>query len=510
MSSYKQRVPDKHKLFGALSQLNTKLGDKAVHWFMEGWDGSDVLSTNTKLAPRDNDHIVWRSKHIPNELVELLKKESINKVYIVGGKASVSVQIACQALMDEGIEVCVIRECIQDDNDERLQATLDHILPVFGSVITLEQLMEVWGGLTSLSKESQQSYTRLISPDDMLLACDCGRRGHGSRFIQLLMERGGWSMYPTQIWYEDFVKGSFNCPLGKKVVDFCDEPEFSKVAMFLNGREYLDEKDKVIEFTGEYMPTTYCIEDGKWVGDEPPTDDCEGAIDAPWFIKESDKNLGGAAIEIVSKPSEIMHHIKNDQRYVVQQHIRKPLLTDDGRKTHLKFYVLLTCEEEGTWSLYTYRGALLCISPTPWSATDLSHDTQITIHRHPERPSETEGWKQHWEKVYEKSKQGTAEIIGRAIASGKLKGRKNKKQFEVFSCDWMPDENGNIWMFEFNMSPAVSQKEFDCPSKRDARREYLMEHDENMLREALAIVIPDDSSKESEALGGEWELAGTF
>ena len=102
MSSYKQRVPDKHKLFGALSQLNTKLGDKAVHWFMEGWAGSDMLSTNAKLAPRGNDHIVWRSKHIPDELVELLKQEEINKVYLVGGKASVSVQIACQVLMDEG------------------------------------------------------------------------------------------------------------------------------------------------------------------------------------------------------------------------------------------------------------------------------------------------------------------------------------------------------------------------------------------------------------------------
>ena len=194
-----KRVPDKHKLFGALSQLNTKLGDKAVHWFMKGWDGSDVLSTNPKIAPRDNDHIVWRSKHIPNELVELLKKESINKVYVVGGKASVSVQIACQVLMDYGIEVCVIRECVQDDNDERLQATLDHILPVFGSVITLEQLMEVWGGLGSLSKESQQSYTRLISPDDMLLACDCVGKG--------------------------MVAGSFNCLLNV-VVGVCILPRY--------------------------------------------------------------------------------------------------------------------------------------------------------------------------------------------------------------------------------------------------------------------------------------------
>ena len=517
-SGYKG-VPLNHKLYGALVKLNAKLSDKAVHWFMDGYDGQSLLCTNDKIAPRESDHIVWRSQHVPYEMVALLKEQSINKVYVVGAKASVSVQIACQVLMDTGIEVCIIKECVADDNAERLQAALDHLLPIFGSVITIPELMEVWGG--SLSSESQHNYTNLLSSDPnetaeegkqkMLLASDCGRRGHGSRYMQLLMERGGWKMYPTQIWYEDLFKGqSYKCPVGKKLVDFCDEPEFSMVSMFLRGRENLDDKENVIAFAGSYMPKSYCIENGNWLGDEePPSDDQAGALDAPWFIKESDKNLGGEAIAIVIKPSEIMQHVQKDQRYVIQQHIRNPLLTDDGRKTHLKFYVLLVCEEDGvTWTMYTYRGALLSISDVPWDPTDLSHDTQVTIHRHPQHPSETEGWKQHWPRVYERAKQGTAQIIESAIKSGKLKGRSNKKQFEVFSCDWMPDVDGNMWMFEFNMSPAVSQQEFDDDSKRDARREYLMKHDENMLREALAIVFPLGSSKKE--TDGEWEIAGNF
>ena len=97
-------------------------------------------------------------------------------------------------------------------------------------------------------------------------------------------------------------------------------------------------------------------------------------------------------------------------------------------------------------------------------------------------------------------------MIEKAITSGKLKGRRNKKQFEVFSVDWMPDNHGNIWMFEFNLSPAVAQREFDDPAKRDVRRDYLMQHDEIMLREALAIAMPWDGGETP----GLWDLAGEF
>ena len=132
----------------------------------------------------------------------------------------------------------------------------------------------------------------------------------------------------------------------------------------------------------------------------------------------------------------------------------------------------------------------------------------MTIHRWPEPPGETKGWKQHWPAFYQKCKNGTAEVIQKAIDSGKLKGRPKKKQFEVFSVDWMSDRAGNIFMLEFNMSPAVSQKEFNDPTSRDSRREYLMKHDELMLREALAIVMPWDGGKEEAP--GQWDFAGTF
>jgi nicotinamidase-related amidase len=518
-----QGVSEGHKLYGAFRKLNQTMGDQAVHWFLEGWPDSEILSTNHKVAPKSQDTIVWRSQHIPHELIDTLEEKGIQKVYVVGAKASGSVQITCQLAMDQGMEVCVVQECVQDDDQDKLQAMMTLIMPIFANVISMQEFMENVGGLESFSEESQQAWIQQLllrkdtmstiqkGTNPMFLASDCGRPGHGSRFIQLLQDRGNWQIYPTQIWYEDFVKGEFHCPLAKKVVDFCDEPEFSKISMYLSGREYLDEKDKVIEIAGHFMPKTYCMENGKWLnGNAPPTDEKEGATSAPWFIKEADKNLGGASITIVQKPSKILSNVNRDQRYVIQQHIRDPLLTDDGRKTHLKFYVFLICDEDGiTWTLYTYKGALLSISPKPWCPTDLSHDTQVTIHRHPHPPEETDGWKQHWTTIYQKCKEGTAQVIEKAIRTGKLKGRSKKKQFEVFSVDWMPDQHYNIWMFEFNMSPAVAQQEFDDPSNRDWRRDYLMQHDEAMLREALAIVMPMEDGGEHVDMG-QWDFAGKF
>mmetsp|Transcript_35002 Transcript_35002/g.74668 ORF Transcript_35002/g.74668 Transcript_35002/m.74668 type:complete len:576 (-) Transcript_35002:190-1917(-) len=508
-------MPRGHKLYGALAKLNEKLGDRAVHWFMEGWAGSEILSSDPGLAPvPDEDEIVWRSSHVPHELADLLGSRSVSRVYVAGAKASGAVQIACQLLMDRGMEVICVRECIQDDDSAKLKATVDYLLPTYGTVLSLKEFMENVG-LDTFSRDAKQILVNMQSDSTgrghkMFLASDCGRRGHGSRYIELLQQRGNWKTYPTQVWYEDFVKGEFHCPLLRKVVDFCDEPEFSKIAMFLRGRENLDEKDKVIDIAGRFMPKTYRIENGAWIEDEPPpADDAPGALAAPWFVKESDKNLGGAAIAIVSKPSDIMRHVDKNQRYVIQQHISDPLLTDDGRKTHVKFYVLLICEDDGiTWNLYTYKGSLLSISPNTWSPADLTHETQVTIHRWPEQPDQTEGWKQHWPTMYEKCKRGTAEVIQKAIKGAKLKGRPGKKQFEVFSVDWMADRSFDIFMLEFNMSPAVSQKEFDDPSSRDSRREYLMKHDELMLKEALAIAMPWDAG--AEEAPGQWDFAGTF
>ena len=51
---------------------------------------------------------------------------------------------------------------------------------------------------------------------------------------------------------------------------------------------------------------------------------------------------------------------------------------DDGRKCHIKFYILLICAEDGVcWDLYTYKSAFLSISPNKWSP-DVS--AQATCH----------------------------------------------------------------------------------------------------------------------------------
>lgn len=501
-----ENVSNNHKLYGGLKRLNEKLGDDKVHWFMEGYTGSNFLksaATNDEFTRE-----VWRSTHVPHELLSLVQHESIDKVYLVGAKASGSVQITMQVLVDKGIDVTAIKECIDDSDPKMLDMTLQYILPIYGSVISLREFVEEIGeGMEILSDASQEILAGLNGVDcDTLLASDCKRKGHGSRFIEFLLKRGGWKTYPTQIWYEDFLKGEFYCPLFKKVVDFCDEPEFSKVSMYLSGREYLDEKDKVVEIAGRFMPRTYCIKNGSVINGTLPSDTEAGSSDLPWFVKEADKNLGGTAISILAKPSEIMGVVDRKQRYVVQQHIRNPLLTDQGHKAHLKFYVLLIGDSDGlSWILYTYLGALLSISPRTWSPRDLTHDTQITIHRHPEHPSEIGGWKQHWNGIYEKCKSATAEIVKNAIRQGKLKGR-SKKQFEVFSIDWMPDTSGDIWMFEFNMSPAVAQHAFDEESTRDDRRNYLMNHDEVMLRDALSIVFPEDGKCNP----GLWDFVDEF
>ena len=112
----------------------------------------------------------------------------------------------------------------------------------------------------------------------------------------------------------------------------------------------------------------------------------------PWFIKEADKNWG-RSVQCCQRPSEIIGLADPGCRFVVQQHVPDPLLTTDGHKIHLKFYILLVCAEDGThWQLHTYKESYPSISPTRWSPEDISAETQVTIIRHPERTSETGCW----------------------------------------------------------------------------------------------------------------------
>jgi len=213
------------------------------------------------------------------------------------------------------------------------------------------------------------------------------------------------------------------------------------------------------------------------------------SLNMPWFVKEADRNWG-TAVEVVRKASLCMDLAKPESTYVVQEHIRNPLLTDDGHKCHIKFYVLLVCLEDArTWRLHTFKDGYLSISPNPWSPWDLSKETQVTIIR----SERVKGWR-HWPSVYPRCKAGVQQVVKKGVERGKLEGRPGKRQFEIMSSDFIVDTSGKVWLFEFNMSPVLKDPQ-DSPHN----------HDGDMISAGLDIVIPRAGGDP-----GLWDFAGEF
>eukprot|EP01052_Picozoa_sp_SAG31_P029358 SAG31_NODE_2912_length_4920_cov_3.413192_2_plen_305_part_00 len=283
--------------------------------------------------------------------------DGAQQVAVVGIKAGYAVQAVCQVLCSAGYAVSVARECVQDDNQDRLAAVVQHLLPVYADVVSLADLIDnmigmdlfaelqaaASGSATALMAQPEPGSDISISRADTQFsyAVDCGRGGHASTFVRMLLERPRWRTYPTQLWYQDAQWKHFKCPLGKVVVDFSDEPQFSRTVMYLKGRDWLDDKSKVTQLAGDHMPTTYIVENGQWEGARPP----DMAAAGPWFVKETDKNWG-RCVKCYRTPHDIMENLEPG-RFVVQQHVVEPLLTTDGRKCHLKFYILLICAKDG-------------------------------------------------------------------------------------------------------------------------------------------------------------------
>mmetsp|Transcript_85749 Transcript_85749/g.156223 ORF Transcript_85749/g.156223 Transcript_85749/m.156223 type:complete len:582 (-) Transcript_85749:95-1840(-) len=324
------------------------------------------------------------------------------------------------------------------------------------------------------------------APRKHFYCTNCKVGGHGKRFSEYLLKRPDWRVYPYQKWFEDDKKNEYFCPLGKRLVDFADETHFSRLAMYIKGRVWLEDKTKMWELVPDLMPETYCIVDRTWRDGRVPPQDAE---DLPWFVKEADRNWG-TSVNVCQKASECMDLAKPGATYVVQQHIRDPLCMDDGRKCHIKFYVLLMCLEDGmTWRVYTFEDGYLSISPNKWSPHDISKETQVTIIR----TERVASWR-HWTDVYPKCKAGVAEVVRRSVAQGKLEGRMAKRQFEILSSDFIVDTHGNVWLFEFNMSPVLKDPQ-ESPEV----------HDADMITAALDIVLPWEHGSH-----GKWDLAGEF
>jgi len=318
---------------------------------------------------------------------------------------------------------------------------------------------------------------------------NCKVGGHGQRFCEYLLKRPEWQVYPYQKWFEDEKHNEYHCPLGKRLVDFADESHFSRIVMYIKGRVWLEDKTKMWDLVPDIMPDTFVIVDQKWKDDRAPPMDDSSQPSLPWFVKEADRNWG-TSVHLCQKASQCMQLAQPGATYVVQQHIKDPLLMDDGRKCHIKFYVLLIgLQDAKTWHLYTFKDGYLSISPHRWSPEDMSKDTQVTIIR----SNRIGDWK-HWPAAYPKCQQGVAEVIRRAVAQGKLEGRPGKKQFEILSSDFIVDTRGDVWLFEFNMSPVLKDPQ-DSPQV----------HDADMITAALDIVVPHEGGSP-----GMWDFVEEF
>ena len=505
-SSY-QGVSPHHKIYGGFQRLNAKLGDAHAHWFLEGYPGSEATLFE------EGDAVVWRKQHLPTqELVDEVINNSTEVVHatVVGIKAAYAVQAVAQALCDAGVSVRVVRECVQDDVAERRDAVLEHVLPIYANVISLAELID---SAVGLNQYKYQAHDDTKQKKTVKLYTNCGRGGHATLFLAHLKDN--WQSFPTQAWYDEPLTGKrYYCPLGKRVVDLSDEPQFSRISTFLKGREWLDEKEKVVEVGADYMPKTYRLERGQWIGDEPPQDDTDNL----WFLKETDKN-GGRAVQVFRSAAECIEGAHRDGRYVVQPHVANALLTQDGKKCHFKIYSYLQCSaEEETWDLYTHQEPFLSISSQPWSPTDTSWGTQVTILRdlqlkHGQPCSVWSGWPS----AYESCRQVIAKVVGRAVAQKRLLPRPNQKQFEIFSADFIMDTSGRAWLIEFNFTPSL----FDPLNNQDLTTKGLVEYqrryqefekddariinDHDMIRDALSLAFDEKTTKQT-----RWEALSTF
>mmetsp|Transcript_38691 Transcript_38691/g.58370 ORF Transcript_38691/g.58370 Transcript_38691/m.58370 type:complete len:223 (+) Transcript_38691:98-766(+) len=136
-------VPPRHRIFGGLQRRNAQDGDEKVHWFMEGYEGSEIVPD---LAPVEGEPVVWRSRLRPSEGTgEALRSKGITKVVVAGLKTGQSVLQTVESLADEGLLIYVVRDCVADSSEERHSAVLDHVINQYADVLASEAFREQIG-----------------------------------------------------------------------------------------------------------------------------------------------------------------------------------------------------------------------------------------------------------------------------------------------------------------------------------------------------------------------------
>lgn len=281
----------------------------------------------------------------------------------------------------------------------------------------------------------------------------------------------------------------------------------------------MDDKGKLINVAQEFLPETYVMKSGENI-------DLQSKQSGPWFVKETNKN-GGRAITVCKDSTEAIALANNDnETCVIQRHVDNPSLLNDGRKWHLKVYNLLVCDEEGSsWTLRCHNEPFLCVAEAPWSIDDLSPEAQITIRRTKRVKHDVplEELNADNRLVFQKCTDIVSTVVQRAIESNELQGRPGKKQFEVFSADFIFDSDFKAHLIEFNFSPVLfdplAKQELTTKGLKAYMRDFELNgdaaaiNDHAMIKDVVSMVFyPKQTFAKKEmqdAIGG-WEYIKSF
>ena len=564
------QIPPSHPRLGILRRLYEK--NPNLKWFTS----SDLsVSVSPKEEEKANDDhrqetVVTRSTFLPHandtKLLEILRScccatqttaapQNHDGVTVIG--YGPTVQAVCHLLGDVLAvpNVQILRECVRDEKEDRCRAFLDHGLLFQEQAVSLVDFLEAQDRLHERicinDDNTTTSRQPTTIPPDVKYVSDCGRGGHISLFMPYLLRDHGYTPWPTQPWYKELTLASnskeYNCPLGKRMVHLCDEPQFSQgTKFFLAGRQFLDEKNLLHDLVPELMPPTFeSIEVAQEYAATILTNDETTKL--VWFLKKVNQNGGRAVIVTNELPTE---PLQEDEQ--LQVHIPRPLLYHEHRpqqppqqqevrkyKCHVKTYQFISCTTAGngastTWQLYMHDLFYLSTASKTWSPDDISDDAQITTMR-THRLYPDNAWRLKWN-LTEMCRTNMQTVMQRAVGQGKLqqhshpsaqdesimqqsthRGNDNNPgaalQFEINSADWMLDEDGRMYLIECNGIPVLYDplagdvagkpqdlvtkglKLYDRLYKEDPETAVVNDHD--LLKEAIGLALTGKLPKKS-------------
>ncbi|GAO16310.1 hypothetical protein UVI_02016970 [Ustilaginoidea virens] len=152
------------------------------------------------------------------------------------------------------------------------------------------------------------------------------------------------------------------------------------------------------------------------------------------------------------------------RHFVAQPYIHPPLLLSDGRKFHVRSYVLCT----GSLDVYVYRHMLALFAAKPYRAPWESPDdiecflTNTCLQDSPNENSVRRFWDLalppgQADTVFEQICNVTGEVFEAAARAMPVHFQTLPNAFEVFGLDFMVDGNGKAWLLEVNAFPDFKQ-----------------------------------------------------